>query len=201
MKSSKVMPKQEIGGQMDVIEQISLVNEEAAIDFFLIVRERLLAVNNWGKLAGTALSAFQLTNSFGNRVDRLVEIGDYIKIDIPGPGTVLGRGYDWVKVEQVIEHTEPGMEKVAIVVKPANNPLSGSSVTAHFLTHEASSTFLIKRVGRHIYAEEHGRNEQPNVYMPNTIDNLRNMLVGWAAVLGFSYPQWKALVRGLLQGN
>lgn len=192
------IPPQKIGEQMDVVEKRSFDNELEAIDFFELVKHRLLNVNRWSALAGSALSNFQLTNSYGNVVDRLVQEGDYLRIDIPGPGSSAGDGYDWVTVEKIEENSEAGMQVLNLRVRPSANPLSNNRDTAHFLTEQATSTFQVKRIGKNIYASEHGRNELANTYNSNTADNIRNMLIGWAAMLGFSYPQWKALVRGLL---
>lgn len=193
------IPKQEVGSKVDAVEKISLADEATAIDFFGVVKERLLSVNKWAEFAGTNMSTFQLTDAFGNQVNRAAEEGDYLKIDIPGPGTALGKGYDWVKIEEFKTESKPDMDMITMRVRPAENPLSKNTETAHFLTEQASSTFQVKRVGKHIYAEEHGRNEQANTYTSDTLDNLRNMVVGWAAMLGFSYPQWKALVKGLIR--
>ncbi|MNL25317.1 hypothetical protein D3C87_1467950 [compost metagenome] len=85
-----------------------------------------------------------------------------------------------------------------MTVRPSANPLTDSQDTAHFLTNEATSTFQVKRVGNRIYAEEHGRNEVPNTDTKYTMDNIRNTFVGWGAKIGLSYPQWKSLVKGLL---
>jgi hypothetical protein len=195
----RYIPSQEIGSKIDAVEQLSLPDEAAAIAFFPIVKERLLNVNKWAEIAGESLSTFQLTNAFGNPVERWAEVGDYLKIDIPGPGTSLGKGYDWVQIEEIIIESEEGMDMVTMRARPSDNPLVKSKDTAHFLTEQASSTFQVKRIGKHIYAEEHGRNEQANTYTTDTWDNLRNMFVGWAAMIGFSYPQWKALVKGLVK--
>lgn len=193
----KHIPAQEIGEQMDVVEKRSFDDEADAIDFFEVVRHRLLDINKWSALSGS-LSKFQLTNSFGNLVKRLVQEGDFLKIDIPGPSAGVGEGFDWVLVEAVIEEKEVGMQAVTLRVRPSLNPLSSHNDTAHFLTEQATSTFQVKRIGKHIYAEEHGRNEQTNTYTQSTADNIRNMIVGWASMLGLSYPQWKALVKALI---
>jgi hypothetical protein len=196
------IPKQRLGEYLDVKEERTFATEDEAVAFFLIARKRLLDVNRWSELAGTALSSFKLTNGFGNAVDRYAEVGDYLCIDIPGPGTALGKGYDWVRIEEIAEESEEGMDMISLRARPASNPLLGNNnETAHFLTEQATSTFQIKRIGKHIYAEEHGRNEQANTYTTSTLDNLRNMFVGWAAMMGFSYPQWKALVKGLIETN
>jgi len=192
------IPKQEIGEEMDVMEKRSFENKAIAIDFFKTARHRLLDVNRWAKLTGHELSSFQLVSSFGNPVEGLAGNGDYIRIDIPGPGTSVGQGYDWVLIESIVEASEVGMELVSMKVRPTASPLSNNGDTAHFLTEQATSTFQVKRIGQHVLAEEHGRNEQPNTYTMSTTANIRNMLVGWAATLGLSYPQWKSLVKGIL---
>ncbi|MCJ0743693.1 hypothetical protein [Pedobacter montanisoli] len=195
----KRIPEQEVGSKVDAVEKLSLADEATAIDFFRVVKERLLSVNKWAEFAGTNMSTFQLTDASGNLVNRAAKEGDYLKIDIPGPGTALGKGYDWVKIEEIKEEGDKDTDILTMRVRPAENPLSRNPETAHFLTEQASSTFQVKRMGKHIYAEEHGRNEQANTYTSDTLDNLRNMVVGWAAMLGFSYPQWKALVKGLVK--
>jgi len=42
-----------------------------------------------------------------------------------------------------------------------------------------------------------GRNEIINVDNENMSDNIRNYLVGLAAKMGASYPQWKSLLKGM----
>lgn len=192
------IPAQVTGSQLDTVTQCSLTDEAAAITFFEVVKQRLLNVNQWSRLTGSEMAHFQLTNKSGNPLDRSVEQGDYIKINIPGPGTDTGDGYDWVWVESITEEQKAEMEVISLTVRPSCNPVSGNDDTAHFLTEKATSTFQVKRIGRHIYAEEHGRNEQANTHTSNTMDNVRNRVVGWAAKIGFSYPQWKSLIKGLI---
>jgi hypothetical protein len=62
----------------------------------------------------------------------------------------------------------------------------------------ATSTFQVKRIGNCVSAEEHGRNEVPNLETGHLLDNIRNAIVSAGAKIGFSYPQWKSLVSGLL---
>lgn len=67
-----------------------------------------------------------------------------------------------------------------------------------FFKDLATSTFQIKQIGHEVYAQEHGRNEVPNTATHSFGDNLRNRLVGWTAKIGLSYPQWKSLIKGLV---
>ena len=193
------VPQQQKGTEMNAVEKIELNSDAEAIRFFKIVKERLMDVNHWAEIAGIMMSHFFLTDASGNLVQRRATGGDLIKIDIPGPGTKTGTGYDWVEIEEIKEQVIDGADILSMTVRPAVNPLTKGNDTAHFLTDEATSTFQVKRIGKAIYAEEHGRNEVPNTDTENTLDNIRNTFVGWGAKVGFSYPQWKALVVGLLQ--
>jgi hypothetical protein len=194
----KHVPPQQVGTEMNAVEKLELSSETEAINFFKTVKMRLLDVNRWSEVAGVPLSAFKLTDCQGHEVHRTAVEGDYLKIDIPGPGTKTGGGYDWVVIEQIREEIQDGAEILTMTVRPAANPLGEDGHTAHFLTDQATSTFQVKRIENTIYAEEHGRNETPNTDTGHVLDNIRNAFVGWAAKIGFSYPQWKSLVNGLI---
>ncbi|MBC6111406.1 hypothetical protein ACFOG5_22700 [Pedobacter fastidiosus] len=191
-----IIPVQCIGSQMDVVEKRIFKDEAVARVKFGGIKERLLDVNNWGKYAG--ISAFRLMDTHGIRAERLAIKTDFIRIDIPGPGTHAGMGYDWVLIED-IEEIESEQERILYMrVRPCPHPLSGTHETAHFLKQDATSTFIVRQLGSYIYAEEHGRNEMPNIADGSFYDKGRNFVVGMAAKFGLSYPQWKSLVKGLL---
>lgn len=198
---SEHVPAQFTGSEMNAVEKVELPSGAEAVFFFKIVKERLLDVNKWAEIAGISMSTFKLTDSKGNEVSRKVTDGDYIKIDIPGPGPKAGKGYDWVVIENIRSETSDDAEVLSFTARPASNPTTDDNDTAHFLRHEATSTFQVKRIGNTIYAEEHGRNEVANTDTSNMLDNIRNTVVGLGARIGFSYPQWKALVKGLLSNK
>jgi hypothetical protein len=102
-RGAQQVPPQQTGSEMNAVEKIELSSEAEAIDFFKTVKNRLLDVNRWTKLAGSGMSHFFLTDSGGNLVERKATTGDFIKIDIPGPGSKTGGGYDWVKIEEIKE--------------------------------------------------------------------------------------------------
>lgn len=192
------VPAQQTGSEMNAVEKIELASEMEAVHVFKTVKDRLLDVNRWTEIAGGLMSDFFLTDEKGNLVQRKATGGDHIRIDIPGPGTQTGGGYDWVTIEEIKSEVLDDAEVLSMTARPSANPLTANEDTAHFLTQAATSTFQVKRIGRTIYAEEHGRNEVPNTDTEHTLDNIRNTFVGWGAKVGFSYPQWKALVKGLL---
>ncbi|EDM34954.1 hypothetical protein PBAL39_00440 [Pedobacter sp. BAL39] len=193
------VPLQQTGSEMNATAELELGSEAEAVYFFQTVKARLLDVNRWKEIAGAATADFMLTDAGGKPVSRMATGGDHIKIDIPGPGPRAGGGFDWVTIEEIRLQELDDVEILSMTARPSANPLSDQDETAHFLKDTATSTFQVKRIGTRIYAEEHGRNEVPNTETDHQIDNLRNTFVGWAAKIGFSYPQWKALVDGLLK--
>lgn len=192
------VPAQYKGSEMNAVEQLVCDTEAEAIGFFDMVKQRLLNVNEWGELAELPMSSFRLTDGNGKEIPGPAKEGDYFKIDIPGPGTEAGKGFDWVVVESITADKNSDSEYLSMRVRPVANPTGEATDVAHFLESGATSTFQVKRVGTTITAEEHGRNEVPNTSTGKSLDNVRNTLVGWGAKLGLSYPQWKSLVKGLL---
>ena len=195
------LPKQEIGTEMNAVEKKVLNSEQEAIDFYETVKQKLFNVSCWAEISKVPISTFKLTDSSGQEVDRKVEEGDYLKIDIPGPGTSTGEGYDWVVIEEIKEEKSENMDLTSMTVRPSANPANDNDDVAHFLKDQATSTFQVRRIGLEVSAEEHGRNEVPNSDTDHALDNIRNTIVGWSAKIGFSYPQWKSLVVGLIESR
>lgn len=187
------------GGATDAVESRQFQSAREAMDFYAMVCERLNDVNRWGQISKVSLSAFRLFSKDGMLVSGKVQQGDYIRIDIPGPGLEIGQGYDWVQVEKVSHNVIPDGNLFTIKVRPSINPLSKNGRTAHFLSPCATSTFQVRRSGLTVTAEEHARNEKANLQTGSFLGNLRNFLVGTAARFGLSYPQWKSLVKGLVR--
>jgi len=193
----EIIPAQYVGTSMDALEERIASSIEEAKTYFKTASAKLLAVNKWGDYAG--MSAFQLIDVHGVKAERDAQEGDFIRIDIPGPGSQAGKGYDWVMIKEVRNISERDNEILALTVRPCAHPLKQDGDTAHFLKDAATSTFVIKRDGFRVTAEEHGRNEVPNTAAGTLFDKSRNFMVGMAAKLGLSYPQWKSLVKGLLK--
>lgn len=195
------VPKQEKGAMSDTSHSVKLKTSKEAEDFFKVVKKRLLNVSEWHKLCGLVSATFVLTDSLGNKVKRLVKEGDYLRIDIPGPGSKAGHGYDWVRIEAIENKNSPvdDYEEVYMRARPAENPKGNTKKIAHFLQDDASSTFMVTREKNIVKAEVHGRNELPNVREQAVLlDKIRNTFIAISAMLGFSKSQWKKLAKGLL---
>ena len=198
-KAENIVPPQQEGGETNTESVETFDNEQAAKEFYGVVRNRLLNVNAWHDYAGTGTAEFQLTDAAGAEVERTAQKGDYFMIDIPGPGSLTGEGYDWVQIEEVVEEGDEESDSIAIRVRPASNPRNEKQDVAHFFTDAATSNFIVKRQGTEVSAAVRGRNEKPNTKAEAVIDKARNTAVATGAITGFSNYQWKSLVTGLLK--
>jgi len=193
-----IIPPQETGKAIETEGAVRLNNVPEAKTFFNIVVERLRNVNQWNKLTGNLSARFQLMDGDGNNVNRNAEKGDYFKIDIPGPGSKTGGGYDWVQIEEIEIRSTEGTDTYAFRVRPTQNPLNKRKDIAHFYAEEATSTFLVARVKNIVWAAIYDRNTKPNKDADLPFDKIRDKLVGIAGILRFSKIQWKNLLKGLL---
>ncbi|HZI25909.1 MAG TPA: hypothetical protein VFD46_12575 [Chryseolinea sp.] len=198
-KSSDIIPDQQTGKAIDAESEIDMKQETEAQSFFAEVKNRLQNVNHWKEYAGNLSATFQLVDQSGGKVNRAVQKGDYFKIDIPGPGTTSGEGYDWVQVEEVEHATTPDGERFGFRVRPTDNPQNNKQDVAHFYSEESTSSFIIERKGSKITASVHDRNTKPNADADATVDKIRHAVVGTAGAAAFSKVQWKKLTDGLLK--
>ncbi len=105
-----------------------------------------------------------------------------------------------MRVEAVDENQDvlQDSETLLIRVRPADNPSTNDSNVAHFFSDKATSNFVVSRERNVVTAAVYGRNEKPNTSTDKPLDKTRNVVIGTTAVAGFSNPQWKSLVNGVL---
>jgi hypothetical protein len=201
-ENPKVIPPQQEGKQSDIMETRKAASPEEAKGLFVESKKRLLDVNRWAEISEGISASFVLTDQSGQPKQGIPGAGDYFKIDIPGPGSSAGEGYDWVRVELVEDHRQAEADKewVVMKVRPSQNPVSQKGV-AHFFDKEATSSFIVKREKNILSAEVHGRNEKPNTEAEKIPDKIRNAVIGTGALAGLSNIQWEKLVKGLLNGK
>lgn len=202
-KSSSTIPKQETGKETNNVYKIDAGGIDEARKKFEVATGRLLNVNRWEKLCGIATADFKLTDQYGNEVNRNAIEGDHFKIDIPGPGSVAGRGYDWVRIERIAKTVDAqnDAESLAMRVRPAANPKKPGKKIAHFFNESATSSFIVERQGTFVKAGVYGRNEKPNTGIRSLIDTIRNFVIAVSALAGISSVQWKNLSKGLIEGE
>ena len=195
-----LIPKQEIGKQYDNVETVICADKTEAKEKYESSCKKLLQISNWGKICDSILKTeFSLCNKQGIEITSDPEIGDYIRINLSGPGSKSGEGYDWVCIEEVVKkEDENDYEFTSIKVRPAACPLNESQAIAHFFDAAATSTFIVARSKNEVSAQIHGRNEEPNKHTELVTDNVRNTVVAKFAAVKFSDIQWKTLCKGLI---
>ena len=90
MKQKDVMgmiPPQFKGQEIEVDATHDLKTEAEAQRLYAAAKKKLIHVNNCNKIAGTFTEQFLIIDKNGDEVQREVLKGDYLRIDIPGPGT------------------------------------------------------------------------------------------------------------------
>lgn len=197
----EIIPVQYSGKEVEVEASELLQDRNAAITFYNEVKQRLLNVNNWHHVAGIISAKFQVTDHSGKDVYRNVEKGDYLKIDIPGPGSKEGDGFDWVLVEELKEVSENEIQSIGFRVRPAANPLGLNEHVAHFYHQAATSCFIIIREEKKVISYIVDSNLSPNDDTQSITDKIRHTAVGMSAIGSFSKIQWQKLANGLVELN
>ena len=196
------IPTQKKGRQLDTSQSISFQNNQQAKDFYHIVRNRLLNINAWYQVAKLPLASFQLLDHIGQPKEQNPAIGDYLRINVPGPGLQSTDGYDIVHIDNIEETNEENLQIVTITLRPSMDPTAVQDhEIKHFFSNLATSTLQIKRNEKTIEANYFGRNEVINLDMDHLSEKVRNLLIGVGAKLGFSFPQWKSLMSGLVNND
>lgn len=195
-----LIPNQETGKQYDHVETVVYTQEIEAKKKYKSSCNKLLQISNWGTIGDSILKTeFCLCNKQGNEISSVPEVGDYIRIDLSGPGSKSGEGYDWVSIEEVVkEDNQKEHEFTSIKVRPAACPLNNNETIAHFFDAAATSTFIVTRNGNEVSAQIHGRNEEPNKHTHLATDNVRNTVVAKFAAVKFSDIQWTSLCKGFI---
>ncbi len=194
-----IIPTQYTGKEVEAEDSVELNNAEEAVLFYEEAKRRLLNVNQWHQVAGMVSARFQAMDGNGSALERSVKQGDYMRVDIPGPGSKAGEGYDWVKVEEVKELQKEPMQSIGIRVRPVANPTSNENSIAHFYDESATSTFIITREGNKVTANILDRNLKPNEDNASLTDKIRDTTVGIGAIGMFSKVQWNRLASGLVE--
>ena len=197
----EIIPTQFAGQEIEVEATKELKDEAEAKSLYNVAKKKLLDVNNWKKIAGTITAQFQIINEKGEEVTRYVKKGDYLRINIPGPGSKEGDGYDWVLVEELKEINMESLQSVGFRVRPNENPFGEKNETSHFYSKEATSSFIICRENSQLISRIVDRNLLPNTESGSLVDKVRDVVVGVSAIAGLSKLQWQQLANGLIKNQ
>ena len=109
-----IVPSQQTGTAIEATSDVTLNNYDEAVSFFNIVKQRLQRVDHWHEVASGISATFKVVDSNGANLERAPLKGDYFKIDIPGPGSKTGAGFDWVVVEKVVDDVKTATPNVMV---------------------------------------------------------------------------------------
>ena len=195
----RILPQQLTGKEIKAEKQVSIKDINEAKYFYLDAKKRLLDVNRWHELAGAISAEFKVCDQTGNFSDKqLVAKGDLIRIDVPGPGSKAGDGYDWVYVEEMKERSGKEIDSIGFRVRPWHAPGKEDGPIAHFYEEGASSSFILSRKGTDVKAEIVDRNIKPNDETDSLIDKVRQVSVAIGAMGAFSKLQWEKLAEAIV---
>lgn len=196
-RDNNIIPENYTGKAVDIAHFRTEESVEKAIRVFSAIKSTFLRPGKWRSVAGKATAEFEIDSLLGK--DGEIKEGDFIKIDIPGPGPSNGEGYDWVRAEKVLKNVIDGAdESVFIQLRACPDPHTKGEEVAHFFSNEATSSLILKREGQKILASYHGRNERPNTDSNKIADTVRNAVVAAGAMIGLSEVQWEALIKGFV---
>lgn len=199
-ESHYLVPAQFDGLEKDLSHSIITETIEDADDWFVDAKERLLDVNNWKKISGIANVEFKLTDGNGRILSRRARRGDLIRIDIAGRGHEYEGGFEWAAIEAIEydDYPDENMETFAMRLRPSADPMNkNNNVFLDFSESEATSTFVIERIGKKLSAYYHGRNEQGDLELVSVGQQHEPEIVK-CAWLGLSDVECKALIKGFV---
>lgn len=169
-------------------------NESEAKNFFLKLKQKLPRIKEWS--AESALTSYELFDASGTVCQRkMAVVGDFIRLSLHGSGK-----YDWVKILDI--HDSP--DEIVLTVKPSFNPTkeqTGTDVTSHFFTSEATNNFCAQRKENIINFCVIGLNEQTNTEeTKNIVETVRNFATAnIGSYLGIQKGEWKTFSEKFLE--
>ncbi|MEO6869910.1 MAG: hypothetical protein ABI168_09715 [Ginsengibacter sp.] len=196
-----IIPENLKGKSSDIEHSILADDNEEARNIFQRAAKRMLNLNIWAKLGGFPSAEFVLSDDTGQKIHRLAALGDFIRIDIQGPGSSAGNGFDWVTIEALDPKSDANTneEGIGMRVRACHQPGKEPSQVAHFFTRDATSTFIIYRNHNTVKSFYHGRNEVLNTDVDNMLDKIRNVVMGGIALAAISEIQWNTLIKSFLE--
>jgi hypothetical protein len=170
--------------------QQDLPDEAAAKQLFSQAVHRLLDVNSWSGISALT-SDFRLHDATGTpKQGSPVQLGDYIKISLPGPVPE-----NWVHVTSL----SLGDTIAEFTVHPSPAPGSQQTETRHFFRKESSSTFRVERHQNSVIASEIGLDERINNEGEQAGEHaLINTAIAEMGWLFYQKIQWKSLTDYLV---
>ncbi len=201
MESKKItgVPDQYKGAAFETEAERFFDDQNMIAQQFAILKQRFLNINQWKDYCGKGFAEFKLFDAEAFPVSRIPIVGDFIRIDIPGPGNPKTKGYDWVQIVNIDDRSvDNELERCLMTCRPSEDPDDKNNQIAHFYTAESSSNFVISRGKDYIKVGIYGRNEVPNFSKTGWFGKIRNAIIAIGGFLKLTKFQWNGLAKGLL---
>ena len=201
MKVKKIpgVPDQYKGADFETERERFFENPNLVVQQFELLKDRFFTINYWKDYCSNMSADFKLFDANGSYMDRIPVEGDFIRIDIPGPGNPQTKGYDWVRIVKIDNRCYGDeLERYLMTCRPSASPGSKSNHIAHFYSQESSSNFVISRGKDYIKVGIYGRNEVANFSRTGFLGKIRNFMISVGGFLRLTKFQWKGLAEGLL---
>jgi hypothetical protein len=193
-----VVPQNHSGKSIDASSSKDFSDIDTAKKHYEIAKSRLLDINHWDELDSGVMATFTIADADGGLLNQQAQQGLLIRINIPGPGSADGDGYDWVHIEEIHEVNNEDSDSIAIRVRPVSAPDQPGDRVAHFYSDQSTSTFVVNRESKTVTAAVYDRNIEVNDQSDSLVGQLRNAITGLTAKGIFSKIQWQALSDGLI---
>ncbi len=194
------IPAQLKGDFHNIVSMQCANTVDIAVKDFEELQLRLKSVNEWDSFSAKIKAKFFIIDPKTNQTTSELKVGNLVKIDIPGPGSPSGSGYDWTEIIDV----QNGIENqncpfFAFTLRPCPAPDSDDETVAHFYNKESTNTFIVRRMGTCVYAEVHGRNQIENTSDAPLLDIVRNKAVAIGSKFGIGSLNWMGFASALLE--
>ena len=189
------------GAYHDTENSKNIATRENCDRTFALLKENFLAVNHWKDFAGSGSADFRLFDTNGNQKHGLPVEGDFMRINIPGPGDLKSKGYDWVRIIKLTDEfrLEDELECITMITQPSEKPGDSSGHIAHFYSEKSTASFRIARGKDFVRVGIYGRNELTNNSNSGFFGRIRNFFIASGGFLQLTKMQWASLAEGLIK--
>jgi hypothetical protein len=171
-----------------------------AVVLFNDAKQRLLDINNWGRLCGNEGAEFRLTDAKGELLpDSVPVVGNLIRIKLPA--STHKKGFSWLKIEKFEQSKDllKDEELFGFCVKPVKDPSGHFDRNAGSTINDEYNSFLIYRTGCLLTAVEYDVNEMTSVSSVSLLNRLKAQAIAVWSMTGLVRPQWKKLLNGIIK--
>lgn len=173
-------------------------SRHCAVVLFNEAKQRLLDINNWGRLCGNAGAEFRLTDETGELLPgSMPVVGNLIRVKLPASANKAG--FSWLKIEK-FEHSKDLLkdeELFGFSVKPIKDPTDLFKKNKDVYT--GTNSFLICREGSLLTASEYDINDMESIEAASLFNKIKSYITSVWVMTGLANTQWKKLLNGIIK--